>query len=162
MNTEVYFFQKPAPPRRYNSKYIFFRIWKNILGKGYIVHLYSFSGADFREKYTPGLIWTLRPTCWSTSRWWCTLTERCPSTRIFRRKRTHFPSCNCLITSYLTSICTMVPLDGYSETVAHAKRKIGLFVERIIRFVTTFDQMPYTDQITEIAPYVRPYFWVII
>ena len=60
MNTEVYFFQKPAPPPAGIIQNIYFLEYeKNILGKGYIVHLYSFSGADFREKYTPGLIWTL-------------------------------------------------------------------------------------------------------
>ena len=48
-------------------------------------------------------------------------------------------------------------LAGKSEHDAHAWRKIGLFGERKIWFVTAmiYDQMPETDHITEIVPNVR-------
>ena len=54
-------------------------------------------------------------------------------------------------------------LDGNSEHVAHAWKKIDLSGEKKIRFVTAlnYNQMPYTDQITEIALYVRTHFSVM-
>ena len=47
-------------------------------------------------------------------------------------------------------------LDGNSDYCAHAQRRMGLFGEKNVRFVTDVDLMPYTDRIiTEITPYVR-------
>ena len=62
-------------------------------------------------------------------------------------------------------------LNGNSEYVVHAFRKIGFFLEKYLicycfpsdQMLYTDqmlykDQMLYTDQITEIAPYLRNYF----
>ena len=50
-------------------------------------------------------------------------------------------------------------LDGNSEHVAHAWRKIGIFGKKnMICDGSRSKQMPYTDQITKIAPYARTYF----
>ena len=51
-------------------------------------------------------------------------------------------------------------LDGNSEQVSHAQRKIGLFREEEknpICDCSLYHQMPCTDQITGIAPYMRNY-----
>ena len=55
-------------------------------------------------------------------------------------------------------------LDGNSERVGHALRKIGLFGEKKsdLWLHSRSNQMPETDQITDIAPYVLTYFWVTI
>ena len=47
-------------------------------------------------------------------------------------------------------------LDGNSEHGAHAKEKKLLWGENTL---SLYNQMSLTDQITEIAPYVRTYFW---
>ena len=53
---------------------------------------------------------------------------------------------------------TIVPiLDGNSDNVAHAGRKICLF-----RDCSRSNQMAPRDQITEIAPFVRTFFFVTI
>ena len=50
-------------------------------------------------------------------------------------------------------------LDGNSEHVAHVCEKIGLFGEKnLICACSKSNQMPYTDQITEIASSVHTYF----
>ena len=46
-------------------------------------------------------------------------------------------------------------VDGNTKHVAHAGRKLCLFLEKKNTFVITLD---IADQITEIAPYVRTYF----
>ena len=52
---------------------------------------------------------------------------------------------------------------GNSEHVAHAWRKIDLFGEKNPNCdVSRSNQIPYSDQITEIDLYVRTYFWVTI
>ena len=49
-------------------------------------------------------------------------------------------------------------LDGNAKHVVHACRKIVLFGENPISDCSRYNQMPKTDQITEIIPYVRTYF----
>ena len=58
----------------------------------------------------------------------------------------------------------MVPiLDGNSEHVAHALRKIGLFGENNPICDSFWPNcVLITDQITEIAPYMHTNFWVTI
>ena len=53
----------------------------------------------------------------------------------------------------------VLTLDGNPENVAHAYRKIGLFgeINPICDYFRS-DRMPLTDQITNIAPYLRTYF----
>ena len=54
-------------------------------------------------------------------------------------------------------------LDGSSEHVAHERREIGLFGEKKnVRDWSRSNKMHLTDQIAEIAPYVRTYFSVTI
>ena len=53
-------------------------------------------------------------------------------------------------------------LDGNTENFAHAQKKLGLFREKkSICDYSRSNQMPKTDQLTEIAPYVPIYFHVI-
>ena len=50
-------------------------------------------------------------------------------------------------------------LDGNSEHVAQASRKISLFGrDRLVCYSSKSNQMPYADKITEFAPYVGMYF----
>ena len=53
--------------------------------------------------------------------------------------------------------CPMVLiLDGNSEHVGHARRTVCLFGDKnSIRDCSRSNQMPETDQITDIAPYAR-------
>ena len=57
-------------------------------------------------------------------------------------------------------VLMVVILDGNSKHAAQKWMKIGLFGEKISDFWSI--QMPYTYQITEIAPYVCTYLWVTI
>ena len=50
--------------------------------------------------------------------------------------------------------------DGNSEYGAYAKRRIIREKNNPISDCSRSNQMPYTDQIIEIAPYLRTYFWV--
>ena len=60
------------------------------------------------------------------------------------------------------SIFSMVLiLAGNSEHLAHSQ-KMGLFVENKICDCSQSNQKTLTDQITEIAQYVRTHFWITI
>ena len=63
-----------------------------------------------------------------------------------------------LYDSYITSY------HGNSEHVAHVWRIMCLFWEKNVCDVCVdlFDQMPHTDQLTEIVLYLRVYLWVTI
>ena len=50
--------------------------------------------------------------------------------------------------------------NGNLEHVAHAWRKIGNFSSHPICDCSLSNHMPWTDQITRIASYVRIYFWL--
>ena len=57
------------------------------------------------------------------------------------------------------SIVMILILDGNSENVAHAWRKVDRFgEEKSIGDFSRSYQMSYTDQIIEIAPDVHTYF----
>ena len=53
-------------------------------------------------------------------------------------------------------------LDGKSRHVAQVWRKNGLFGKNKVCDYSRTKQMPYTDQITDITPHVRTYFWITI
>ena len=62
-----------------------------------------------------------------------------------------------------SSLDIVLLLYGNLEQVTYAWRKIGLFwFKKSICDCSRSNQMPERDQITEITPYGRSYFWGII
>ena len=59
--------------------------------------------------------------------------------------------------------CKVFMLVGNPEHVSHAWRNINLFggIKTICDYSRT-NRTPLADQITDIEPYVRTYFWVTI
>ena len=58
---------------------------------------------------------------------------------------------------------TMVlKLDGNSQHVAHVYSKVCRYGEKSVWYCYRSNQMPSSDQITDIVPYVRTYSYFLI
>ena len=62
-----------------------------------------------------------------------------------------------LQTSTLYKACMVLLLEGNLEQILYEWRKTNQMCD-----YSRSNQMLYADQITEIAPYVRTYFWITI